>query len=183
MSETHEDFFNTWKLMYPHIWARYANDANAQILLEGMSLYRPCITAILRSFADRKHLLKRVDGGSDEADRVADAKRQADRHAAEEEATVVTAGDFEYVASLTKEQVSQAYHADLNGEFARVYRSLMKTHGFQAPAPRRAAPSIQPVALTKEEYYAIPASVTVQRYRTQPAFKAAVDHLVETGQI
>ncbi len=183
MSETHQDYFDLWTKMYPQVWARYTSEENAQLILDGASLYRPCITAILRSFAERKSLLVRVDGGDDQADRIADAKRAAAKLAAEEDATVVTTGDFEYVASLTREQVSQAYHADLNGEFARVYRSLMKTHGFQAPAPLRSESSVQALALSASEYHAIPTSVCQQRYRTQPAFKQAVDALISAGEI
>lgn len=42
---------------------------------------------------------------------------------------------------------------------------------------------VQPVALTAAEYRSMPTRVTQVRYQKDPAFKAAVQNLIDTGQI
>ena len=140
--DTHEDLFNAWRLLYAPVWNRYQNpqypdqsEANRVILMAQAEKYRASITAFNRALSEVKDDLMRLDGKSDSDDAQEAKERAAQRETEEEANTVVTDGDYLYVASLTKAQVSEAYFADQRGEFARVYRSLMRTHGFQAPAP------------------------------------------------
>jgi len=126
-----EDMFEAWTLLHPQ-WKRYEGDPQNRIaLIQSAMKYRPCPTAFDRAFSEVKASLVRTDGKNniDDACEAAERAEEADRN------VEVTAGDYEYIASLTRAQVSEAYYADPHGEFARVYRSLMRTHGFQAPAP------------------------------------------------
>jgi hypothetical protein len=128
----YEDMFSAWMLLHPQ-WKRYEGDPQNRIaLIQSAMKYRPCPTAFDRAFSEVKFSLVRTDGKTD----IDDTREAAERAEEADRNVEVTAGDYEYIASLAKAQVSEAYYADLHGEFARVYRSLMRTHGFQAPAPR-----------------------------------------------
>jgi hypothetical protein len=45
------------------------------------------------------------------------------------------------------------------------------------------APEDKPVTLTAREYHAIPTRVIIRKHQTDPAFRAAVQHLINTNQI
>ena len=138
---THKEMYDTWRLLYAQTWNKYQNPqypeqsaVNLVVLMHQAEKYRASITAFNRALSEVKQDLMRLDGKT-EADDVRDnAQRQAQRESDEEANTMVTPSDYEYIASLSVAQVSEAYHS--NPEFARVHRACQRQYGFHPPAPR-----------------------------------------------
>jgi hypothetical protein len=136
MSE-HKQYIETWKLLHADLWKRYTNSPeNEKTLREGAERFRPCITAVDRSFAQGSFI--RTDGKTSEDDNREASQRKAEQDAALEESTVADANFISYAMSLSQAQISEAYYSDPSSEFARKYRVLIREHGFQlAPKPTR----------------------------------------------
>jgi hypothetical protein len=126
----HRGWFEVWKLLHPE-WNKYAGVANEQLLLNAAQHYRPCQTAIDRAFHDVQASLVRTDGHDDGWDREQAAQRKAQLEAEREKNVVITEADFQYAASLSPQQIADAY---ANPEWARKYRRLVREFGFQ-PVP------------------------------------------------
>jgi hypothetical protein len=104
---------------------------NERILLDGALQFRACQTAFDRSYHANQKLFTRTDGRSDADDRKEAAERAAARAAELEKNVVVTKAGLEYAMSLSPLQLVEAYK---DATFARLYRRLIRDHGFK-PVP------------------------------------------------
>jgi hypothetical protein len=129
--DEHKPFVGAWKRLHAGLWQRYANSPeNEKTLLEGAQRFRPCITAVDRSFAQGSFI--RTDGKTEDDDRIEAEQRRAAQEAELEQNVPISTADFDYAASLSPRQVAEAYRA--SPEFARKYRKLIRDFGFQ-PVP------------------------------------------------
>jgi hypothetical protein len=129
--DEHKQYIETWKLLHADLWKRYANSPeNEKTLIDGAQRFRPCLTAVDRSFARGSFV--RTDGKTSEDDRTEAEHRRAAQEADLEQNCTITNEDFDYAASLTPHQVAETYQS--NPEFARKYRKLIRDFGFQPVA-------------------------------------------------
>jgi hypothetical protein len=66
--------------------------------------------------------------------------------------------------------------------FEIVLREMLASGDLKAIAVEE-EPEDKPVTLTAREYHAIPTRVIIRKHQTDPAFRAAVQHLINTNQI
>lgn len=139
----------------------------------GLSAWSP--TLVARAIGDLG-LRRMYDPVEDEAQAAAeDALRRADT-------TPLTRELGNQLTQMSPSEVARKYYSD--PAFKRLYARAAAQWGFKIPAePAPAAPSVTPIALDAKTYHSLPTSIVVRRYRSEPAFRAAVDKLVAEGQI
>lgn len=131
MSEQYQVFIRTWKAIHADKWKKFAGEANEKLLLEGAMNFRPCLTAVDRSFALQS--FARTDGHDVVWDSEQETQRTTAQNAELENSTTVDADFISYIMSLSQSQISAAYYNDPSSEFSRKYRFCVAHHGFRLP--------------------------------------------------
>ena len=112
----------------------------------------------------------------DAADSVIEAQRQAD-------AVPLTRELGNELTRLSPRQVAEKFYSD--AYFQRLYTRAAEMWGFKIPAKpaSSSSPSVTPIELDARTFHSTPTQTIIRRYRSEPAFKAAVDKLVAEGKI
>ena len=131
----YKQFVEAWKSLHAGLWQRYANSAaNEKLLLEGAQYFRPCLTAVDRSFHNNKASFVRTDGHDAAWDAEQDAQRTAAQNVELEASTIVDDAFVSYIQSLSQSQIAEVYYRDLTSEFSRKYRICVRELGYRLPA-------------------------------------------------
>lgn len=140
---THRDAVDVWLAMHPFFKQQYAGDANEKLLLDGAKLFRPCLTAVDRAYAQGN--FTRTDGHDAKWDRQRAAQRKASQEAELDAAATADPAFIEHIMSLSLPELQQAYYGDgaANAEFARRYRAAVRDHGFRIPSRPAAAQAVR----------------------------------------
>jgi hypothetical protein len=177
---------------------KYDSPQNQEIIIERLRSYRvtPSETGCRRAIAEllAENAIDRVDGGNAATDETAArAREQAkiDRVAN----APLTERDFDGYSRMAPNELEAAYYGD--PVFAERYRRACAEWGFRIPAKSRnpttvpvrrttAIPPTEqaaPVSLTAAEYRSLPVAVVQAKFRKDPAFRAAVQKLIDEERI
>lgn len=139
---------------------------------------RPQVQLMIERLA-KQGALMRVDGGSPSTD--------LKRATAKVQAPELTAGELEFFAGLSKDELADRYFE--NGgrnKFKARYDKAVAIHGFKLPAGAGKAayettPQLEP--LTLERYRSTPASEIARLYMQSPWWRSEVDRLIRERKI
>jgi hypothetical protein len=171
-------------------WRKCFSTPNLNKLLDFLEeqQWLPSQVTINRALAELK--FRRTDGGSAESDRqaaIAVAQRNLDAVIAETDKPPLTRTELAEFASLGFAELQHRYWGnDGVNTFAVRYSKASREHGFRIPARPQVVEQIddsKELKLSAAEYRAIPAQTVSRRMQTDPAFKRAVDRLIEAGVI
>ena len=193
MNHTKHDYqraFEKFKSLNPDMWRRYETPAAAELLLEYLVQQQQPAGLVTTELAIktlvRQGLLIRVDSRTFEDD-----KQQAlQKITAQIDAPDLTRSEVEYFQELSARDLETLYWADGGyNRFAVRYNKAVKTkpYGLIFQVPGRPASTVdddvEAVALTAKEYHSMPANRIIQRIKSDPGFKKAIDNLIKAGQI